>query len=425
MGILHRAIKGRAPWEGALTGFSLGGAGTFNEGPMWSRIGAAFTPAVASSGAAITPARAMQVPAYAAAVRVVAEDVAGVPLILYRRTGEGKVRATDSPQYRMLHDAPNPEMTSMVFRETLQAHVLGWGNAYAEMVRPAGGGPVVELWPLRPDKMQPRRDEATGALFYRYTLPDGNYRDLPRAQVFHLPGLGFDGVTGYPVLTYMAREVLGIAIAQQEYVSRYYANDAAPGIYLRTPNKLSDTAARNLRDSFDASHAGLTNKHRTAILEEGLDIGTVGVSPAEQQLLDARKWSATEVGAMFRLAPWKIGIYDRATWSNVEDGNIDHWQSALRAWFVRWDQQLNLQVVGLTNDLFAEHLVTGILRGNAEARARYYWTMRQAGAMTGNEVREAENLNRLPGGDELMTPTNMVPVGEAAPAPEGQRGTTL
>lgn len=393
MGIVARAVKE-----------------AFNQGTGAVGGWAGIRAQMPSSGVSVTHRRAMQVGGYQTAVRVISEDVAGVPLLTYRRTPDGgKARAPEHPSYAMLHDAPNPEMTSFVFRETLQAHVLGWGHCAAEMVRTRGL--VTEMWPLRPDRIESKRDEASGRLFYRYTLPSGEQRDLRRDQVYFMPGLGFDGVSGYPFLTWLAREVLGIAVAQQEYVGRFYAQDARPGVYLKHPGKISEEAAKRLKASWDGSHAGLTNAHRTAVLEEGVDIATIGVSPLEQQLLDSRKWSATELGGMLRLAPWKVGVYDRATWSNVEDGNIDHWQSALRAWFIRWEQQINLQVLGIGTGYFAEHLIDGILRGNAKDRGEFYGALRNAGGMTANQIADAEGRPRSdnPLADDFLIPMNMLP----------------
>lgn len=419
MGIIARAVKGTLP-------STLAFGGALDQGPgILGRIGAGLS-VTAASGADVGHGRAMQVPAYSTAVRVISEDVSATPLISYRRTDTGRTRATDHPTYRVLHDAANPYMTSMVFRETLQAHCLGWGNGYASKVVD-GQGIVTAMWPLRPDRIEQCVDGATGRPYWRYTLPSGEARDLRWEDVFHLPGLGFDGITGYPVLASMLRESIGTAIAQQDYVGNFYRNDARPGIYLKAPHALSDTALKRLRKDWDEKHAGFGNAHRTAILEEGLDVETIGVSPIEQQLLDSRKWSATEIAGQFRLAPWKIGVYDRATWGNVEDGNIDHWQSALRAWFVRWEQQLNLQVYGTGSEVYAEHLITAILRGNSTARAQFYMTMRQASAMSADEIRDAENLDRRGGAaDDLFAPLNMAPIDQsrgAAPAADPQRGT--
>lgn len=417
MGIVGRAVKGLPS--------SLHFGGAFDQGTgILGRIGSGIT-VVAASGVDVGADRAMRVPAYATAVRVISEDVGAAPLLSYRRTAAGRTRATEHPTYHVLHDAPNPYMTSMVFRETLQAHCLSWGNGYASLVTD-GQGVVRAMWPLRPDRMEPKVDEGSGRLFYRFTLPGGETRDLRREEVFHLPGLGFNGIVGYPVLTAMMRDSLGIAIAQQDYLGRFYANDARPGVYLKHPGKLSEDAAKRLKASWDDKHAGLTNAHRTAVLEEGLDVATIGVSPVEQQLLDSRKWSATEIAGQFRLAPWKVGVYDRATWANIEDGNIDHWQSALRAWFVRWEQQLNLQVYGVGSEVYAEHLIDGILRGNAESRARTLSIQRQGGALSADEWREIENRDRRGGAaDDLFAPLNTAPIDqlrEALATP--QRGTS-
>ncbi|HSW41315.1 MAG TPA: phage portal protein, partial [Patescibacteria group bacterium] len=347
------------------------------------------------TGVRVTESRAMRVAAYATGLKVIAEDVSSVPLLIYQRTADGRRRALEHPTYTVLHDAPNPEMTSMVFRETLQGHIIGWGNAFAEIVR-NGSGMVVQMWPLRPDRTEKLRDDA-GALLYRVTLPSGEQRALRPRQVFHLPGLGFDGVMGYPFLTAIGRETVGLAAAQQEYVGRFYQADARPGVYLKFPGRLSPEAKVRVEKDWAAGHAGLSNAHRTAILEEGLDISTIGISPVEQQLLESRKFAATEIAGLMRLAPWKVGIWDRATWANVEDGNIDHWQSALRAWYVRWEQQLNLDVVGLGGGYYAEHLIDAILRGNAASRAAWYTALRQSSAITPDEIRDRENLNRRGG----------------------------
>ncbi|MFN8631204.1 MAG: phage portal protein [Chloroflexota bacterium] len=323
MGVLARAAKALP------TSITLGGAGAFDQGSVLARLaGIGGLGAPSAAGMAVTLDKAMKVSAYHAAVRVVAEDVSSVPLILYRRTEKGKERASDHATYGVLHDSPNPEMTSVVFRETLEAHVLSWGDCYAELVRPAGGGPVVEMWPLDPSRTEPRRDPSTGRLFYRVTLPSGEERDLRRDQVFHLPGLGFDGVKGYPVLSFMAREVLGVAIAQQEYVARFYAQGAAPGLFLKSPNRLSDTSIKHLREDFDDRHAGLTRAHRTAILEEGLDIGTIGISPKEQEMLDGMKWTAVQLGRSSASRRGRSACGTGPPGRTSRTATSTHWQSA-------------------------------------------------------------------------------------------------
>jgi HK97 family phage portal protein len=401
MGIFARAAK-------QLPGtIDLGGMGTWDVGSsIFKRIGIDFGQRSAAS-VSVSHERAMLLPAYSTAIRVLAEDVGKTPLMTYRRTDKGKERAPEHPSYGVLHDAPNPYMTAMTFKGTLTAHYLGWGDGYASMVAD-GQGRVTAMWPLRPDRTQPAIDDTTGRLVYIVQLRSGEERQLERSEVFHIPGLSFDGISGYPVLTSVMRESVGLALAQQEWVSQFYANDASPGIYMKAPGKLSDNAVRHLSETWNAHHRGLTDAHRLGILEEGLDIGKIGVSPQEQQLLDSRKWSATEIGGMFRLPPWKIGVYDRATWGNVEDGNIDYLVSCLSAHFARWDQQVNLQVYGVGSQTFGEHLVESWLQGNMASQAVFFRTMRDASAMTPDEIRDRINLNRRGGAaDDLFAPLNM------------------
>ena len=120
-----------------------------------------------TSGKAVTERSAMQMTAVYSCVRILAEAVAGLPLNLYRYTEDGgKEKAIDHPLYLLLHDEPNPEMSSFVFRETLMTHLLLWGNAYAQVIR-NGKGEVIALYPLMPNKMTVDRDER-GQLYYSY-----------------------------------------------------------------------------------------------------------------------------------------------------------------------------------------------------------------------------------------------------------------
>ncbi len=374
---------------------------------------------VSSTGQSINGDNANTVAAWKAAVQVISEDVASLPLHLYRINlyrinGKSRDKATDDPLYRLLHAQPNPELTSMAFREILQAHLLTWGNAYAEKEL-NGSGRVIGLWPLRPDRMEVYRDKA-GRRAYRYRITDTERpTDIPAARVFHLAGLGYDGLQGYSVLQ-QARETLGISLALREYGGRVLQNDARPGIYLKHPGKLSDPARKNLENSWDKEHGGFSNAGRTAVLEEGVDIGTVGFPPEDIQFLEAQKWQVTEVARWFRLSPHKIGDLERATFSNIEESNIDHATSTLRAWLVRWEQGLNKDVV-MSPDLFAEHSLDGFLRGKTLERFQAFALAIQNKAMTPNEWRAFENWNPVEWGDEPVETPNNTPPETPAPGP--------
>ena len=186
-----------------------------------------------TSGKRVNERSSMQMTAVYSCVRILSEAVAGLPLHLYRYTEEGsKEKATSHPLYFLLHDEPNPEMTSFVFRETLMTHLLLWGNAYAQIIR-NGKGEVIALYPLMPDRMAVDRDDK-GRLYYEYTV---NTEDAPTMKVslvrlsptdvLHIPGLGFDGLVGYSPIA-MAKNAIGMAIACEEYGAKFFANGAQP-----------------------------------------------------------------------------------------------------------------------------------------------------------------------------------------------------
>ena len=365
-----------------------------------------------AAGITVTHDRANTVSAWYAGVRVISEDVASLPLILYQRLPRSKERAPDHPLYRLLHDAPNPEMTSMVFRETLQAHAIAWGNGYAEKEL-NGSGRTIALWPLRPDRMEAYWGE-DGKRRYRYRRTQfAAAVDIPARRIFHLPGLGFDGLQGYSVLS-LAREELGAAIALREYGNRVMANDARPGVILTHPGTLSATARKNITDSWDDKHAGFTNAGRTAVLEEGITVKEIGFPPEDVQFLESQQWQVTEVARRLRLAPHKIGDLSRATFSNIEEQNIDHVTSTIRPWCVRWEQQLSKDVIE-DPAYFAEHLMDALLRGKTLERAQANVLKVNAGAMVPNEWRLQDNENPLPWGDDrVSTPNNTAPAGAIA-----------
>ena len=226
-----------------------------------------------SSGKMVTERSSMQMTAVYSCVRILAEAVAGLPLHMYKyKNSGGKEKALAHPLYFLLHDEPNPEMTSFVFRETLMTHLLLWGNAYAQIIR-NGNGEVVALYPLMPNRMSVDRD-SQGRLYYQY------YRGLDEAKinkenivvlqpkdVLHIPGLGFDGIIGYSPIA-MAKNAVGMAIACEEYGAKFFANGAAPGGVLEHPGIVKDP--ERVRESWNSVYQGTSNSHKIAVLEEGV-----------------------------------------------------------------------------------------------------------------------------------------------------------
>ncbi len=367
-----------------------------------------------ATGTVINEDRANTIAAWFAAVRVISEDVAVAPLHVYRREGRDNVKAIDLPIYRLLHDEPNPEMTSFTFRSVLQSHALSWGNGYAEKELDRAGR-VIALWPLRPDRMDVRWENGRRAYYYREAQFSDPKR-IPSDRIFHLPGLGFDGLQGYSILR-LARETLAASINLRDYGNRVVNNDARPGVILSHPGTLSQTARTNIRESWDEANRK-DGPGRTALLEEGITATTLGFPPEDVQFLESQKWQVTEVARWMRLSPHKIGDLERATFSNIEEQNIDHVTSTLRAWFVRWEQQLGKDVL-MDPSLYCEHNMDASLRGKTLERAQANTLKINAGAMVPNEWRAQDNQNPLPWGDERVNTPNNTATGASASAPTG------
>lgn len=369
-----------------------------------------YAGAVDSIATTVNQTTAFGVSAFTAGIRLIAEDLAHLPLITYERLEKGKRRATEHPQYAMLHDSPNPEMTSMVFRETGIGHLYSWGNWYAEKELNALGL-AVRLWPLRPDRMTVRLDPATGRRQYQYQLPKGETVTLPARNVFHVPGWGFDGLIGYSRVTLM-RRALESAIVAAEYGLRTLANDARPGVTIKHPNQLSEPAKKNIADSWDERHAGLTNAQRTAVLDEGMTIEQLGFSPEDAQYLGSRQLATIEISQGLRLPPHKLSDLTNAHFTNIEESNIDYVVGTLGPPATRIEQQIQKDILGDPR-YFTEHLFEKLLRGKTLDRFNAYRIASNGAAwLNADDISEMENRNPLPDGkgSVYLAPQNMAPV---------------
>ena len=328
-----------------------------------------------TSGKAVTERSAMQMTAVYACVRILSEAIAGLPLHLYRyKEGGGKEKAVDHPLYLLLHDEPNPEMSSFVFRETLMTHLLLWGNAYAQIIR-NGKGEVIALYPLMPNKMTVDRD-ADGHLYYKYmkstdeapTMPNSTVI-LPPSDVLHIPGLGFDGLVGYSPIA-MAKNSIGMAIACEEYGARFFSNGAAPGGVLEHPGTVKEP--QKIRDSWNQSFMGTQNSHRIAVLEEGMKYTPIGISPNEAQFLETRKFQINEIARIFRVPPHMVGDLEKSSFSNIEQQSLEFVKYTLDPWVSRWEQSMvrSLLLSDEKKEYFIKFNVDGLLRGDYQAYAK-------------------------------------------------------
>ncbi len=367
------------------------------------------------TGKAVTVDKALGFVPIMAAIRLMAETIGSLPLPVYQRLELGKSSAPDHRLYSLLHDQANPEMSAMVFRETVQANVHAWGTGYAEIEYDTDGFPL-HLWPLQSGSMETYREN--GELLFVYTTPDGKRSRLSARQVFRIPGLGANGITGYSPV-HWARQAIALGLASEEMAGRFYQNDARPGIAIKLGPEFDydDEAKKRLAETFDATHAGLSNKHRTAVLDEGMDITPFGFSADDAQLIEQQKWSVEQVCRIFNIPPHMLHSLERATFNNVEELGLNFVTYSLRPWLVRWEQQIKMQLLAGDPAHFAEFNVDGLLRGKVEDRMKAYWQMFQMGAISPNEIRASENRNRRddPEGDNFYVPVNIAPVSEEEP----------
>ena len=361
-----------------------------------------------TAGKPVNENTAMQMTAVYSCVRILSEAIAGLPLHVYKyNDGGNKEKDLAHPLYRLLHDEPNPEMTSFVFRETLLGHLLLWGNAYAQVIRNARGE-VVALYPLMPNKMTVDRDK-DGCLYYLYQRGSGDTPSLGKnsqvllspSDVLHIPGLGFDGLVGYSPIA-MAKNAIGLAIATEEYGAKFFANGAAPGGVLEHPGTIKDP--QKVKDSWNSAYQGSGNAHRVAVLEEGMKYQPIGISPEQAQFLETRKFQINEIARIFRVPPHMVGDLEKSSFSNIEQQSLEFVKYTLDPWVVRWEQSMYRVLLSESEkkDHFIKFNVDGLLRGDYESRMNGYATARQNGWMSANDIRELENLNRIPaeqGGD--------------------------
>ena len=368
-----------------------------------------------NSGTNVNEHTALTYSAVYCAVALISGTISTLPLRLMKeKPAEGgrrkKEPAVEKTAYRVMHTQWNPFMTAQIGREVLGAHVVSWGNGYAEIVRD-GMGRIVQLWPITPNRVTPFMKD--GEMFYRIAV-DSNQVVLPRAQVLHIPGLGFDGFVGYSVVQ-LARESIGLGMAMEQFGAKFFGQGAHPGLVVSHPNRLSETAFGNLSKELAVKYEGLGKAHRIMLLEENMKVEKVGMSQEDSQFLESRQFQIPEIARWFNLPPHKLKDLTKSSFSNIESEQISFVTESILPWLVRFETNFNMQLLTEQEQKYHyfKHTVEGLLRGDAKSRAEFYRTMWGIGSMSINDIREKEDLDPIPGGDEYFVPLNMVPVSMA------------
>ena len=327
----------------------------------------------------------------------------------------------DHPLYFLLHDEPNPEMSSFVFRETLMSHLLIWGNAYVQIIRDRSGN-VISLYPLLPDKMSVHRD-SRGTLYYKYQRQTEENPNLTKTgtvvlsqeDVLHVPGLGFDGLIGYSPIA-LAKNAIGMTLATEEYGASFFRNGANPGGVIEHPGILKDP--KRVRDSWNEVYKGVTNAHKVAVLEEGMKYTQIGIPPEEAQFLQTRKFQINEIARLYRIPPHMVGDLEKSSFSNIEQQSLEFVKYTLDPWVVRFEQSFKraLFLPEEKKTHFIKFNVDGLLRGDYQSRMNGYAVGRQNGWLSTNDIRELEDLNLLSdeeGGNHYLINGNMTKLRDA------------
>lgn len=301
------------------------------------------------------------------------------------------------------------------------SHLLLWGNAYAQIIRNARGE-VIGLYPLMPSKMKVDRD-ANGRLFYLYqrssedspTLGKDSQVYLAPSDVLHIPGLGFDGLVGYSPIA-MAKNSIGLALATEEYGAKFFANGASPAGVLEHPGAIKDP--QRVRESWNAAYQGSSNAHKIAVLEEGMKYTPIGISPEQAQFLETRKFQINEIARIFRVPPHMLADLEKSSFSNIEQQSLEFVKYTLDPWIVRWEQAMCRVLLSESEkpEYFIKFNLEGLLRGDYASRMSGYATARQNGWMSANDIRELENLERIPadqGGDLYLVNGAMTKLADA------------
>ena len=374
-----------------------------------------------SAGKIVNERTAMQISAVNAAVRILSESIASLPLHVYHKGDDGNRRkAEDTELYYLLHNKPNAEMNSFIFRETLMTHILLWGNGYAQILR-NGRGEVLGLYPLLPHKVSVERDEQ-GQLFYRYIRYDnepptmeGNTVILMPEDVLHIPGLGFDGLVGYSPIA-MTKNTIGLALAAEEYGSKFFSNGAALAGVLEHPGTIKDVS--KLRESWNQTFGGSGNAGRVAILEEGLHFKPITMSPQDSQLLETRQYQLNEIARIFRIPPHMLGDLSKATFSNIEEMSLEYVKFTLAPWISRWEYALTDALLTREDQKKYEirFNVEGLLRGDYKTRMEGYAVGINNGFMCPNDIRRLEGFDLIPdekGGNNFLLQGAMIKLEDA------------
>lgn len=370
------------------------------------------------AGVEVTESSAMKFITVYSCVRVLAEAIALLPITVHqeRSDGRGSDKVRDHPLYDLLYTAPNPEMTTVTWREQQIANLALSGNCYSVITRNMRGE-VTELYPVPWSDCRPFRDQTDNAIYY--SINDrGKSIILPADQIFHVPGMGYDGLVGYSPVR-MAAEAIGTGIAAEQFSSRFFGQGMNVGSVLETDKALGDVAFERLQGDLIERGSGLANSWKPLILEEGLKFNRIPMPLKDVQFIEGRQFTRSEICGLFRVPPHMIADLSRSTFSNIEHQSIDFVTYSLMPYIVAWEKAIAWRLLTpeeRRRGLYVKFNVAGLLRGDYKSRQEGLAIQRQNGVISTNDWLEIEDLNPRAdeGADALLVNGNMISVAAAA-----------
>ncbi len=361
------------------------------------------TPSVA--GIQVTQESSLTYSAVYACVSIIANSLATVPNNIYERREEGKFLAHNHPAFKLLKSSPNERYTAVNFRKTLFLYALISGNGYARIYRNKLGK-VLSLELRSSREINPFQDEE-GVLWY---WDFAKSELVLNEDMIHLAAMGFNGIVGKSPIA-LAREAISLGMAANKFGTKFYENGAFLSGYLKHPGKFNEDGANRLRRSMRALYQGVDNIGEVGIFEEGMEFVRLEMALKDAQFLESRKFQLEEVCRWYHVPLHKINALDKATNNNIEHQSIEFVEDCLRPWAVSYEQEFDKKIFYFDNDKYFNKLeLNGLLRGDVKTRTEFYSKLLDLGIFSINDVRQLEDKNPIPGGDNHLVQVNRIPI---------------
>lgn len=368
------------------------------------------------SGVNVSNDSALSFSAFFNGVMQISQTVASLPFPVYMQEGEGKRgKYRKHPLYGLLNRKAAPQMSSFQWRETITQHALVWGNGYSFKVLDRTGCPAKYIL-MNPARMHV--ETKAGEVEYVYRDKDGRDRRYYFEQIFHIPGIGFDGIQGYSILQ-VARESIGLGLAMQEFGARYFGQGTHLGGFIKRPTeapKLADAALVRLKEDLKSKYQGLGKAHQVMLLEDGMEFQSITMPLKDAEFLASKQFQIQDIARWLNMPPHKLKDLSKSSFNNIEQEQLSYLQDTIRPWAVRWEDRVNAFEISDREApyVYAEHVLEAMLRGDIKTRFEAFGIARQNGVMNADEWRAFENWNEIGGdvGKKYLVNGNMIDVAQ-------------